>query len=62
MDKKIGRIHGLVERASWGEWNMSMRIVPKKEKKNMSQFERFVTEVNETADGLAKQALSNHTQ
>ena len=26
----------------------------KKEKKNMSQFEKFVTEGNENADGLAK--------
>ena len=40
--------------AFWWKWSMYRRTAQKRKKKNMSQFERFVTEGNEKADELAK--------
>ena len=48
-------LHGLAERGSLVEVEHASAHRTKKEKKNMSQFGRFVTEGNEKADELAKQ-------
>ena len=47
-------LHGLAERGILVEVEHVKPHRTKKEKKNMSQFERFVTEGNEKADELAK--------
>ena len=55
MVKKCGRkLHGLAERSILVEVEHVKTHGTKKEKKNMSQFEKFVTEGNEKADELAK--------
>ena len=46
--------HGLAERVIFVEVEHVKAHRTKKEKKHMSQFERFVTEDNEKADDLAK--------
>ena len=38
----------------WWNWSMSRRTAQKKDKKEMSLFEKFITEGNEKADELAK--------
>ena len=46
--------HGLAERGIlWWKWNMLAHRT-KKEKKEKSHFEKFITEGNEKADELAK--------
>ena len=53
--KKIWEeLHGLAERGILVEVEHVKARRTKKEKKNMSQFERFVAEGNEKADELAK--------
>ena len=54
MDTKFGKLHCLAERGILVEVEHVKAHRTKKENKNMSQFERYITEGNEKADELAK--------
>ena len=55
MDQKLGRLHGVIERGILVEVEHVKAHRTKKEKKDMSHFEKFITEGNEKADKLAKE-------